>query len=146
MEEAIMSTPNQTPNPTPDTLPADFFSRQPQGQASNPQAPVSAEAPDTLPADFFSRQQQPSSAQTQAPTATIGPIRKPAHIGEALEQWTDNVLNDIKYGTDLTGVGTVLKKMGAHGVYAGNPEAVGDFMASLPLGVLKMIRGGAKVS
>jgi hypothetical protein len=40
----------------------------------------------------------------------------------------------------------VLKKMGAHGVYSGNPEAVGDFMASLPLGVLRNIKGQAETS
>src|SRR5207249_8113639 len=48
--------------------------------------------------------------------------------------------------TDITGVGTVLKKMGAHGVYNGNPEAVGDFIASLPLGVLQATKGGAEVT
>ena len=79
-------------------------------------------------------------------TGTISAIKPPAHIGEALEQWSNNVANDIKYGTDHTGVGTVLKKMGAHGVYAGNPEAVGDFMASLPLGTIKALRGAGKVA
>lgn len=79
-------------------------------------------------------------------TGTISAIKPPAHIGEALEQWSNNVANDIKYGTDHTGVGTVLKKMGAHGVYAGNPEAVGDFMASLPLVAIKALRGAGKVA
>lgn len=65
---------------------------------------------------------------------------------DSFSRWTDNVMNDIKYGTDVTGVGTVLKKMGAHGVYNGNPEAVGDFMASLPLGVLRATKGGAEVT
>jgi len=40
----------------------------------------------------------------------------------------------------------VLKRLGAHGADYGNPEAVGDFMASLPLGVLKATRGGAEVT
>jgi len=68
---------------------------------------------------------------------TISAQPKPTNVGAQIKQWTDNVANDLKYGTDLTGVGTLLKKMGAHGVYTGNPQAVGDFMASLPLGLLK---------
>jgi len=63
------------------------------------------------------------------------------NVGGMLKLWADNVANDIKYGTDTTGIGTLLKKMGAHGVYMGNPQAVGDFMASMPLGLLKA--GGA---
>jgi hypothetical protein len=65
---------------------------------------------------------------------------------DSVAKWTDNVMNDIKNGTDLTGVGTVLKKMGAHGVYNGNPEAVGDFMASLPLGLARATKGAAEVT
>jgi hypothetical protein len=49
---------------TPQTLPADFFSKQPAQSA----APQSSNAPQTLPADFFSSQNQPPS--------TIGPARK----------------------------------------------------------------------
>jgi hypothetical protein len=55
-------------------------------------------------------------------------------------------MTDLKYGTDLTGVGTVLKRMGAHGVYDGEPEAVGDFMASLPLGLMRAVKGSAEVT
>lgn len=40
----------------------------------------------------------------------------------------------------------MLKKMGAQGVYSGNPEAVGDFMASLPLGLLRGTKGAAEVT
>ena len=69
----------------------------------------------------------------------------PTGIADRLTQWGQNVANDIKNGTDLTGVGTVRKKMGAHGVYQGQPEAVGDFMASLPLGLAKMAQGTGQV-
>lgn len=73
---------------------------------------------------------------------------QPASTGwrDSFAKWIDNVTSDIKYGSDLTGVGTVLKKMGAHGVYSGEPEAVGDFMASLPLGLLRATKGGAEVT
>lgn len=64
---------------------------------------------------------------------------------DSISRWTENVSNDIKYGTDTTGIGTVLKKMGAHGVYNGNSQAVGDFMASLPLGLLKATKGQAEI-
>lgn len=65
---------------------------------------------------------------------------------EKTERWAQNVADDIKYGTDVTGVGTLLHKMGAHGVYNGNSQDVGDFMASLPLGVLRATKGGAEVT
>jgi hypothetical protein len=61
-------------------------------------------------------------------------------------KWLENVSDDIKYGTDHTGVGSVLKSLGAHGVYRGAPEAVGDFMASLPLGILKAQKGSAELT
>lgn len=65
---------------------------------------------------------------------------------DSVSRWTDNVMNDIKNGTDATGVGTVLKRMGAHGVYSGNPQAVGDFMASLPLGLARATKGAAEIT
>lgn len=68
-----------------------------------------------------------------------------SYIGK-IARWVENLSDDIKYGTDETGIGTVLKKMGAHGVYSGNPEAVADFMASLPLGTLKAAKGATEVT
>ena len=87
----------------------------------------------------------PPRTATAYPEAQISAQKQPDSLSGKVEQWATNVSNDIKYGTDTTGVGTVLKKMGAHGVYAGNPEAVGDFMASLPLGLAKMTQGGAQI-
>lgn len=80
------------------------------------------------------------------PEATIGPPAKSTGVMDSIAKWTDNVADDIKYGTDKTGIGTVLKKMGAHGVYNGNSQAVGDFMASLPLGLLRAAKGGAETN
>lgn len=79
-------------------------------------------------------------------TATISATPKSTGIMDSLAKWTENVSNDVKYGTDTTGIGTVLKKMGAHGVYNGNSQAVGDFMASLPLGLLRTAKGVAEGS
>jgi hypothetical protein len=56
------------------------------------------------------------------------------------------VSDDIRYGTNLTGVGDVLQKMGAHGVYSGEPEKVGEYMASLPLGLLRATKGAGEVA
>jgi hypothetical protein len=36
--------------------------------------------------------------------------------------------------------------MGAHGVYNGAPERVGEYMASLPLGLLKTVKGGGELA
>ncbi len=81
-----------------------------------------------------------------APLATISAQPKSTGIMDGIAKWTENVMNDVKYGTDTTGIGTVLKKMGAHGVYNGNSQAVGDFMASLPLGLLRAAKGGAELA
>lgn len=91
---------------------------------------------------------QPTPGQTPGANQITGISAQPKPTGwrDALARWTDNVASDIKYGTDLTGVGTVLQKMGAHGVYNGNSEAVGDFMASLPLGLLQATKGGAEIT
>jgi hypothetical protein len=80
------------------------------------------------------------------PTATISAVHQPTTFLGKFGRWAENVSNDLKYGTDETGIGTVLKKMGAHGVYMGNPEAVGDFMASLPLGLLKAAKGTTELA
>jgi hypothetical protein len=92
----------------------------------------------------------PQGAQVggQAPTpqATISAVKEPTTFIGKFGRWAENVSNDLKYGTDETGIGTVLKKMGAHGVYNGHPEAVGDFMASLPLGLLKMAKGTSELT
>lgn len=80
------------------------------------------------------------------PEGTISAAKEPTSLGGKVEQWAQNVSDDIKYGTDKTGIGSVLKAMGAHGVYSGNPQAVGDFMASLPLGLAKATQGAGQVA
>jgi hypothetical protein len=46
----------------------------------------------------------------------------------------------------LTGVGKVLKSMGAHGLDAGVSPGVAEFMGSLPLGLLKATKGAAELT
>lgn len=139
-----MANPNpqaqQTQNP-PDTLPADFFS-QSQSQVPN------TSAPETLPADFFSKQAETADATSQ-PTAPALPNGE-MHAAQAPNVlknpagYAQDVSDDIRYGTDKTIVGSILKGMGAKGVDIGNPDAVGEFMGSLPLGVLQTLKGVAE--
>jgi hypothetical protein len=98
--------------------------------------------------DVFSQIHQESGGQTPGASQITGISAQPQSTGwrDSVAKWAENVSNDIKYGTDVTGVGTVLKKMGAHGVYNGNSEAVGDYMASLPLGLLRTAKGEAEVT
>ena len=103
-EDAQKASPATQPAQTPTSAPASAPA-EPTATQGNPFAQLAAE-------DAGGGNN--NTTQSQQPTATISAIKKPAHIGEALEQWTDNVLNDVKYGTDLTGVGSVLKAMGRH--------------------------------
>lgn len=69
----------------------------------------------------------------------------PQNAGTATARWAEQVSNDIKYGTDITGIGKFIKKMGAHGVDVGNPSGVGEWMASIPLGALRVVKGLGEV-
>lgn len=77
--------------------------------------------------------------------ATISAPQQPTSTFGKVAQWIDNVTADLKDGGDRTGIGTVMQKLGAHGLNSGNSAAVGDFMASLPLGLLKAAKGEAEL-
>src|SRR5580700_7388603 len=98
---------------------------QPQQQPTQPAGTQSAS--DGLASTFQQMADTDKQAQPVQTTATISAIHEPTTFLGKFGRWAENVSNDMKYGTDETGIGTVLKKMGAHGVYMGNPEAVGDF-------------------
>jgi hypothetical protein len=82
------------------------------------------------------------------PYGVEGSIRAndPKNVTGKVARWAEQVQNDIKYGTDFTGVGQFIKKMGAHGVYTGNSQGVGDFLASIPLGLLSTVKGQAEMA
>ena len=85
---------------------------------------------------------------TQAPTAnqaSISAYKPPTTTMGKLASWIDDVTTDLQDGGDRTGVGTVMQKLGARGLHNGNSAAVGDFMASLPLGLLKAGKGAAEL-
>src|SRR5256885_2002934 len=89
-----------------------------------------------------------TSGATPGASQITGISATPAPSGwrEKTERWAQNVADDIKYGTDVTGIGSLLHKMGAHGVYNGNSQEVGDFIASLPLGALRATKGAAEIT
>lgn len=76
----------------------------------------------------------------------ISAVPKPVGWREKTERYLQNVSDDLKYGTDVTGFGSFMKGLGAHGLYNGSPESVGDFMGSPLLGTLRAAKGGAEVT
>lgn len=91
----------------------------------------------------------PASSETPSLSLNgvgIAAVPPPTGVADRFARWTQNVMDDIRHGTDLTGVGAVLKGLGAHGLDYGQPEKVGEFMGSIPLGVLRTSKGAAEVS
>ncbi len=88
---------------------------------------------------------QPAAPLVHSPEAKVSAAPEDDGISGKISRWAKNVADDIKYGTDITGVGTVLKHLGAHGVYNGAPQAVGDYMAGIPLGLLKATEGAGDI-
>lgn len=84
--------------------------------------------------------------QPQPPQPAFNVPQEPKSFIGKFGRWAENVAYDLKNGTDFTGVGSVLKAMGAHGVYSGNSEKVGDFIASLPLGLLEAAQGASQLA
>ena len=141
----------------------DQLAAQPQSQpnAVAPAAPPSSAGTGNV-FDQLAAQNKPPATDASAPqplnspdpnarfavsgVGTISAPEQPKSFMGRYAKWLENVSDDIKYGTDHTGVGSVLKSLGAHGVYRGAPEAVGDFMASLPLGILKAQKGSAELT
>src|SRR2546430_1995262 len=93
-------------------------------------------------------EQAHTSGATPGASQITGISATPAPSGwrEKTERWAQNVADDIRYGTDVTGIGSLLHKMSAHGVFNGNSQEVGDFMASLPLGALRATKGAAEIT
>lgn len=129
-----MSTPAITPAPT-GLSPLEQLAAQEPPKGTQPDA-----------SSLSPLEQLAAQTPTAQPTATISAVHEPTTFLGKFGRWAENVSNDLKYGTDETGIGTVLKKMGAHGVYMGNSEGVGDFMASLPLGLLKSAKGTTELA
>lgn len=91
-----------------------------------------------------------SSLQTSGLVGPSGPTSigpQPASTGmlNDAENWFKNASNDLKYGTDSTLAGKVLRAMGAKGTNYGVPESVGDFAGSPVLGPLRAAQGATEI-
>ena len=62
------------------------------------------------------QQTQPPTDATGFPKGIVSVDPGPPTLGGKFERWARNLNEDLRDGTDLTGIGTVLKKMGAHGL------------------------------
>lgn len=138
--------------PTPPPPPPGYSSSDivPTSGIASPQgAPGTSTPPPPPPgyssADIVATGAAPKQSQP-APTATISATPQPTSIADRVQRWADNVSYDLQHGTDLTGIGHVLKAMGAHGLDYGNSKAVADYMGSLPLGLLKGIKGETELA
>lgn len=89
----------------------------------------------------------PATPTPSSATISATPGSMPGDSTAAkLKLWTQNVQSDLMHGTNLTGVGSVLRAMGAHGLQYGSPENVARFMGSLPLGLARTAQGGAELA
>lgn len=121
--------------------------------ASAPTNPTPPAAPSNPGGDVFSQlasQNTPQPSAQSKPAPPVGsmyaaPGSMPNDpLAAKVALWAQNVQNDLMHGTDLTGIGHVLKALGAHGLASGTSDEVAKFMGSLPLGLARVIRGGAE--
>lgn len=67
---------------------------------------------------------------------SAGPQKVPVNVGgvqysetpDPVSKWLTSVKNDINNGTDVTGIGKLMKGMGAHGLNVGGPQ---DFLPNV---------------
>lgn len=76
----------------------------------------------------------------QGEKVTIGPDPDAG----TMKGWLRNLENDLRYGGDRTGLGSVLKAMGARGLNMGVSEGVADYMGSPLLGTVHAAQGVAE--
>lgn len=77
----------------------------------------------------------------QQPTSPTSALSKATGLSAEPQSAGGRVLNDLRYGTSTSAIGNVLKRMGAKGTSSGEPEAVGEFMGSVPLGAARVAKG-----
>lgn len=93
--------------------------------------------------DLGGKQVSPASA---SPTGSIRAADQPTGWRDRAAKWLDNATYDVQHGTQIPGLGSLLHSMGAQGTSSGQGEAVGDFMASGPLGAMRAAKGAAEVT
>jgi len=78
---------------------------------------------------------------------SMSPVIEPTTTAGKLSQWADDFTNDLRKGTGITAAGRALKKLhiiAPGGMDAGVDPRVTDFIASIPLGLLKDLKGHAE--
>ena len=88
---------------------------------------------------------QPVESSTYMPTATISAVPKPDGVAANVEQWADQVKNDLMNGTTNTRVGELLHFLGAHGLAKGVSPETAQFMGSPLLGPTQVLKGAAEL-
>jgi len=62
-------------------------------------------------------------------------------IGSDIENYANDIKSDLMQGTNNTGLGHVLRYMGAQPLAAGQGEGAANAVAAIPLGATKVIQG-----
>jgi hypothetical protein len=73
-------------------------------------------------------------------------IQPPSGPVDHVQRWANDLADDLRYGGNRTGIGSLLKHLGAQPLESGTSSGVADFMGSIPLGVLRMVKGTAELS
>ncbi|MBS1799561.1 MAG: hypothetical protein JSS95_07010 [Acidobacteria bacterium] len=136
-----MPVPNQTPNGvTFDT---------PLHQATTVSVPagVTFDGPTTQPTTVTTGGQPAAQSQPQPykPTASISAVPEPENVAGRVEQWADDVKNDLLNGTGNTRIGALLKFLGAPGLERGVSPGTAEFMGSPLLGPTRVVKGAAEL-
>lgn len=149
-----------TPNTS--SAPDIFDSVSAQGQSTPPQQTAGSGSSqgdifDQVAGTTSGGANQPTNVSNANAQATTAPVSAPAMyatpgsmpgdpVAAKVKLWAQNVQSDLLHGTDITGIGHVLKAMGAHGLEYGTSQGVAKFMGSLPLGLLRTTQGGAELA
>jgi hypothetical protein len=158
-----MSTQPTVPNTNP---PADSnadmqFDSAPVAQALTVPSPVNGPASSPSGDDGMTFDAQPTKTAITVPATSPAPVAptparpyevgtayatpEPSGLAEKAERWAANVQADLLHGTDLTGVGAILKGMGAHGFESGVSKETANLIGSLPLGLARAGQGVAEL-
>ena len=130
------------------------FANTPQPSTSDAtiaQSPQAVQPPtnDSIAARFAQAPSQQPTKPAQ-PTPPKSAIRKLADAeaspADNAARWAQQVQDDINHGTDITGVGKVMKSLGSHGIDNSDHPLVGHMLALLPNGILNAVKGQAELA
>jgi hypothetical protein len=135
-------------------LMADIFDQlaTPQPAQPHPSAePVSSPAADR--GDIFDQVATPTQSTKPTPTQSAQPKSAMRKLADAeaspvdkAARWAQQVQDDINHGTDITGIGKVMKSLGSHGIDNSDHPLVGQMLALLPNGILNAVKGQAELA